>query len=143
MLITSLLIKHFLPESDQLHGSKVIALRHRPEQRQFRIVAKDPSKTSGLLIDYGSRNYHFRILTDSQIRKLDYPRADNLLLDLIEATLEKIEQIDFDRILKFHLSKFDQLWGQRRLFLFYEISANSNLILTDQELNILDSLKSP
>jgi len=142
MLITPLLIKHFLPELHQLHGSKVIALRHRPEQKQLITVAKDPSKTSGLLIDYDSRNYHFRILTDSQIRKLDYPRADNLLLDLIEATLEKIEQVDFDRILKFHLSKFDQLWGQRRLFLFYEISANSNLILTDPELNILDSLKS-
>lgn len=142
MLITPLLIKHFLPELHQLHGSKVIALRHQPEVKQLILVAKSSVQTSGLLIDYDSRNYHFRLLTDSQIRKLDYPRVDNLLLDLMEATLEKIEQVDFDRILKFHLSKFDQLWGQRQLFLFYEISANSNLILTDLELNILDSLKS-
>jgi len=143
MLITPLLIKHLLPELEEaLSSTKIISIRYQPDAKQLILVAKSSVKTSGLLVDYGSRNYHLRLLTDSQIRKLDYPPAENLLLGLIEADIERIEQIDFDRILRFHLSKFDSLWGQRRLFLFYEISANSNLILTDSELNILDSLKS-
>lgn len=143
MLFTPLLLKHFLPElRESLLRCKVIALRHQPDQKELLVVLKGSPKVSGLLVNYDSKNYHLLTLTDSQIRKLDYPRADNLLAELLDCTLEEIQQIDFDRILKFDLYKFDQLWGSRKLYLYCEISANLNLVLTDNQEQILDSLKS-
>ncbi len=143
MLITPLLIKHLLPELRQAFlGARIISIRHQPESKQLILVSKASSGANGLLVNYDSKSYHLRILTDSQIRRLDFPKVENLLAQLLEATIETIEQVDFDRVLKFSLSQFDQLWGRRTFFLYCEISANLNLILTDSEQIILNSLKS-
>src|SRR3972149_2353999 len=102
MLFTPLLLKHFLPElRESLLRCKVIALRHQPDQKELLVVLKGSPNVSGLLVNYDSKNYHLLTLTDSQIRKLDYPRADNLLAELLDCTLEGIQQTDFDPILRF------------------------------------------
>src|SRR3972149_5704941 len=143
MLITPLLIRHFLPElKEALSGAKLIALRHQPEKRELILVFKAQPKMIGLLFNYDTQNYHFLIVTDKEMRKLDCPKVENLFSGLIDAVLEQVEQIDFDRILKFTFSRLDDFKGKERRLLYAEINANLNLILTDGENKILDSLKS-
>ena len=142
MLFSSLLIKHLLPElKAYFASSKVISLRHQPELREFILVAKGSAKAHGLLFNYDSKNYHLRILPDAVIRKLDYPRAENLFTDLLETQIEDIQQIDLDRIIKIILSRFDPLWGPKEFHLYAEINANLNLVLTDSNDQIIASLK--
>src|SRR3972149_2043474 len=115
MLITPLLIRHFLPELNQaLLGAKLIALRHQPEKRELILVFKAQPGVVGLLFNYDSQSYHFLIVTDKEMRKLDYPKVENLFSGLIDAALEQIEQIDFDRILKLTFSRLDELKGKER-----------------------------
>lgn len=143
MLITPLLIKHFVPElRESLPGSKVIGIRHRPAQKELILVVKGVPKVVGLLFNYDNQNYHFRLVNDSQIRRLDYPRVDHLFAELMDSFIAAVGQIDFDRILVIDFHKFDPLAGRCKLMLYCEISANLNLILTDRQHQILDSLKS-
>ncbi|MCI0532265.1 MAG: NFACT family protein [candidate division Zixibacteria bacterium] len=142
MQITPLFVKHLVPElRKELVASKLIAVRHNPDVKELILMFMRESALPGLLFNYDSKNFHLRILTKSEIRKLDYPRADNLFGAVVDATLAAVEQMDFDRIIRFEFQQFHQLWGHKKFFLYYEISANSNLILTDAENGIVDCLR--
>ncbi len=61
---------------------------------------------------------------------------------LINAALVDIEQLGFDRILKFHFSKLNELGEMKDYFLYFEIMGKySNIILTDSENKIVSLLK--
>lgn len=66
----------------------------------------------------------------------------NLKKYLLGASLISIKQIGFDRILVFTFSKVNELGEVKTFKLFFEIMGkHSNLILTDKENKIIDSIK--
>ena len=61
---------------------------------------------------------------------------------LINSALVDVEQIGYDRILKFHFSKLNELGEMKNYFLYFEIMGkHSNIILTDSEDRIITLLK--
>ncbi|MGL5703046.1 MAG: NFACT family protein, partial [Cetobacterium sp.] len=66
----------------------------------------------------------------------------NLKKHIVGATLLSIKQIDFDRILVFTFSKLNEL-GEIKIYnLYFEMMGkHSNLILTDKDNKVLDSIK--
>ncbi|NME36601.1 MULTISPECIES: NFACT family protein [Fusobacterium] len=61
---------------------------------------------------------------------------------LINSALIKIEQLGFDRILKFSFSKINELGEIQNNFLYFEIMGKySNVILTDKDNKIISVLK--
>lgn len=61
---------------------------------------------------------------------------------LLNASLCDIEQLGFDRILKFHFSKLNELGEIKKYFLYFEIMGkHSNIILADEENKIISLLK--
>lgn len=66
----------------------------------------------------------------------------NLKKHIVGATLLSIAQIDFDRILVFTFSKLNELGEIKVYNLYFEMMGkHSNLILTDKENKVLDSIK--
>ena len=61
---------------------------------------------------------------------------------LVNSALVDIEQLGFDRILKFHFLKLNELGEMKNYFLYFEIMGkHSNIILTDSEDKIITLLK--
>lgn len=61
---------------------------------------------------------------------------------LVNSALVDVEQMGYDRILKFHFSKLNELGEMKNYFLYFEIMGkHSNIILTDSEDRIITLLK--
>ena len=66
----------------------------------------------------------------------------NLRKHLMNAMLTDIEQLGFDRILVFHFSRINELGEIKKYKIYFEcIGKLSNVIFTDEENKILDTLK--
>ncbi len=66
----------------------------------------------------------------------------NLRKHLMNAMLTDIEQLGFDRILVFHFSRINELGEIKKYKIYFEcIGKLSNIIFTDEENKILDTLK--
>ena len=66
----------------------------------------------------------------------------NLRKHLMNAMLTDIEQLGFDRILAFHFSKINELGEIKKYKIYFEcLGKLSNVIFTDEEDKILDTLK--
>ena len=66
----------------------------------------------------------------------------NLRKNLMNAMLTDIEQLGFDRILVFHFSRINELGEIKKYKIYFEcIGKLSNIIFTDEENKVLDTLK--
>lgn len=66
----------------------------------------------------------------------------NLRKHLMNAMLTDVEQLGFDRILVFHFSRINELGEIKKYKIYFEcIGKLSNIIFTDEENKILDTLK--
>lgn len=66
----------------------------------------------------------------------------NLRKNLMNAMLTDIEQLGFDRILVFHFSRINELGEIKKYKIYFEcIGKLSNIIFTDEEDKVLDTLK--
>lgn len=66
----------------------------------------------------------------------------NLRKHLMNAMLTDIEQLGFDRILAFHFSRINELGEIKKYKIYFEcIGKLSNIIFTDEENKVLDTLK--
>ena len=66
----------------------------------------------------------------------------NLRKNLMNAMLTDIEQLGFDRILVFHFSRINELGEIKKYKIYFEcIGKLSNVIFTDEEDKVLDTLK--
>ena len=66
----------------------------------------------------------------------------NLRKNLMNAMLTDIEQLGFDRILVFHFSRLNELGEIKKYKIYFEcIGKLSNVIFTDEEDKVLDTLK--
>ena len=66
----------------------------------------------------------------------------NLRKHLMNAMLTDVEQLGFDRILVFHFSRINELGEIKKYKIYFEcIGKLSNVIFTDEENKILDTLK--
>lgn len=66
----------------------------------------------------------------------------NLRKHLMNAMLTDVEQLGFDRILAFHFSRINELGEIKKYKIYFEcLGKLSNVIFTDEEDKVLDTLK--
>ena len=111
------------------------------------------NSTLSLSLHFGKTSLFFSCNPSLPICYINEDREENFLEEnsnflmilrkyLINAALVDIEQLGFDRILKFHFSKLNELGEMKDYFLYFEIMGKySNIILTDSENKIVSLLK--
>ena len=111
------------------------------------------NSTLSLSLHFGKTSLFFSCSPSLPICYINEDREENFLEEnsnflmilrkyLINAALTDIEQLGFDRILKFHFSKLNELGEMKDYFLYFEIMGKySNIILTDCENKIISLLK--
>lgn len=111
------------------------------------------NSTLSLSLHFGKISLFFSCNPSLPICYINEDKEENFLDDnsnflmvlrkyLINSALEDIEQLGFDRILKFHFSKLNELGEIKNYFLYFEIMGkHSNIILTDSEDRIITLLK--
>ena len=111
------------------------------------------NSTLSLSLHFGKTSLFFSCSPSLPICYINEDREENFLEEnsnflmilrkyLINAALIDIEQLGFDRILKFHFSKLNELGEMKDYFLYFEIMGKySNIILTDSENKIVSLLK--
>lgn len=111
------------------------------------------NSTLSLSLHFGKTSLFFSCNPSLPICYINEDKEENFLEDnsnflmvlrkyLVNAALEDVEQLGFDRILKFHFSKLNELGEIKNYFLYFEIMGkHSNIILTDSEDRIITLLK--
>ena len=106
-----------------------------------------------LSLHFGKISLFFSCNPSLPICYINEDREENFLEDnsnflltlrkyLVNAALYDVEQLGFDRILKFHFTKLNELGEVKKYFLYFEIMGkHSNIILTDAEEKIITLLK--
>ena len=111
------------------------------------------NSTLSLSLHFGKTPLFFSCNPSLPICYINEDREENFLEEnsnfllllrkyLLNSALVDIEQLGFDRILKFHFSKLNELGEIKNYFLYFEIMGKySNIILTDNENKIISLLK--
>lgn len=111
------------------------------------------NSTLSLSIYFGKTSLFFSCSPSLPICYINEDKEENLMEEnsnfllllrkhLLNASLFDIEQLGFDRILKFKFSKLNELGEIKNYFLYFEIMGkHSNIILTDEDEKIISLLK--
>jgi len=125
-----------------ISGSKILEIRANSDFKEVLFLTRTESRRQALLVSIHPEDYRVEILDQKKYRKLEnqFPNK-NTLSELLGATIQKIEQIDFDRIMKFSCVKSGDKVSEYELYL--ELTGrNSNLILVNRfDSKIIDVLK--
>ena len=111
------------------------------------------NSTLSLSIHFGKTSLFFSCNPSLPICYINEDKEENFMEEnsnfllllrkiLLNSALNDIEQFGFDRILKFHFSKLNELGEIKNYFLYFEIMGkHSNIILVDEENKIISLLK--
>lgn len=113
-----------------------------------------PSKYDLLLTIYNKKNFFLLISASNNVPRIHLTsgKKENPLVPpdfcmvlrkhLIGGTIESIEQMDLDRVIRFRIKSYDEMGYPAVKFLYVEIMGkHSNIILTNSSDNIIDSIK--
>lgn len=116
---------------------------HQPEKDELTIHVRTFTDNYKLILSAGSANPRAHITQFSKKNPLTAPMFCMLLRKhLSGGKIINIEQIGFERIIRFSIEKYNELGDLTTKYLIIEIMGrHSNIILTDSEMKILDSIK--
>jgi predicted ribosome quality control (RQC) complex YloA/Tae2 family protein len=143
MFITSSIICALIPElRENLLLSRIRKFKLSPDYKTLLILTQKGKEWRTLL--FSAHPEYCRILssTEEDFKSLQEWADTSLFSPARDTYIRYIEQIDFDRVLKFSCQKETEL-GNAEFELFFELTGrNSNAILVQKEKGvILDSLK--
>ena len=143
MIINSTIVYALTWEMNKIFaGSKILEIRANPDFREILFLTRAESKRQGFLVSIHPEDYRIEILDQKRYRKLEnkFPNK-NIFSEIIGAKIERVEQIDFDRIMKFTCVKSAEKVLQYDLYL--ELTGrSSNLILVNHsDSKIIEVLK--
>ncbi|MCJ7508189.1 MAG: NFACT family protein [candidate division Zixibacteria bacterium] len=133
-MINSLLIYCLLPElKEVLENGGVSAAQIAPDKKELFLFVKKQNQQVCLLLSIDPENYRAELLTPQEADAIQ-GEGYTVLPQLNQTVLERIEQLDFDRIIDFHFVGRSQFEKTRKYRLVAELTGrNSNLILVDKE----------
>jgi len=129
MIINSTIVYALIREMNKIFaGSKILEIRANSDFKEILFLTRSENKRQALLVSIHPEDYRVEILDQKRYRQLEnrFPNR-NTLSELLGATIQKIEQIDFDRIIRIFCVK------SLEYDLYIELTGrNSNLILTNR-----------
>lgn len=135
---------HFLTEElkDTLTDARIEKV-HQPEKDEILLILKTYTNTYRLVISANASQprIHF-----TQVQK-ENPKTAPMFCMLLRKHLQSgrivsINQIDFERIIRIDVDSYDEFGDLTRKYLFCEMMGrHSNIILTREDLSVIDSVK--
>lgn len=137
------LIYAFIPElKERFVGKKIGTIIYYPESQELILQTRKLKSSSFLLFSISHFGYHLEILEEKKSLYRD-KKHTQIIESIYGAQIYNIEQINFDRIIKFSLLKQTALGEKFYYDLYFELTGkNSNLILVNRKNRlILDALR--
>ncbi len=143
MALDTITIHYLIKEFDkELENSRIDKI-HQPEKDEILLNIKSRTSTHKLVISANSSQprIHF---TNTQ---KENPKTAPLFCMLLRKHLQSgkiagINQIDYERIIRFDIESYNEFGDLTTKYLFCEIMGrNSNIILTKDDLTIIDCIK--
>lgn len=116
---------------------------HQPEKDEITINIRTFTDNYKLLLSASSSNPRAHLTKYSKKNPITAPMFCMLLRKHIgSGKITRVEQIGFERIIRFSIESYDELGDLTTKYLIIEIMGKySNIILTNHDLKILDSIK--
>jgi len=144
MIINSTLIFCFIPElNEALLGLRIAKILISSDQKELLFSLRGRGKQSVLYFSAHPENCRMEIWEkdEEEEGKRDYQKT-NLFWFATGGYVRKIEQSDFDRVIKISCEKKTQFGAGESFALIFELTGrNSNVILVKQDEMIVDCLK--
>ncbi len=144
MIIDSTLVFCLVPELEEtLKGSKISQVLLSPDRKELLLLLRGRKKEASLFFCAHAQDYRIEILDgdETKTKKADYEKT-NLFSYAVGAYIEKVEQVDFDRVIKISCLKKSQVGANIEFDLVFELTGrNANLILVRNDGLIIDCLR--
>lgn len=116
---------------------------HQPEKDELTIHIRTYTENYRLTLSAGSANPRVHFTAHAKKNPLTAPMFCMLLRKhLSSGRITAVEQIGFERIIRFSIESYNELGDLTTKYLIAEIMGrHSNIILTDSDMKILDSIK--
>jgi predicted ribosome quality control (RQC) complex YloA/Tae2 family protein len=144
MTINSTLIFCLIPElKDILLGLRIAKVLISPDQKELLFCLRGRNKEMVLYCSAHPENCRIELWEkdEKEGRKKDYQKT-NLFWFATGGYVQKIEQLDFDRVIKISCEKKTQFGAGESFALIFELTGrNSNVVLVRQDEMIVDCLR--
>ena len=143
MALDTIAIHHLKEELSQVIVNSRIEKVYQPEKDEIVLLIKADKESKRLVISANASHprIHF-----TKVQK-ENPQTAPMFCMLLRKHLQSgkivsVNQIDYERILRIDIDSYDELGDLTRKYLFCEIMGrHSNIILTKEDLTIIDSIK--
>ncbi len=128
---------------DELLGLRIREVLISSDQRELLFSLGGKNKEISLFFSAHSENCRVELWGKDEIekRKEDYQKT-NLLLFSVGGFVQKVEQIDFDRVIRISCEKKTQFGTGQRFNLIFELTGrNSNVIVVKKDGGVVDCLR--
>jgi predicted ribosome quality control (RQC) complex YloA/Tae2 family protein len=144
MLINSTIVFCLIPElQEALLGCRISNIVISPDRKDILLLLRGREGKAGLYFSAHPENYRMEVWDREEIEQhaKEFQKT-NLFWYALGGYVRQVEQIDFDRIIKFSCEKKTQFGPGERFHLIFELTGrNSNVILVKPEGNIVDCLR--
>lgn len=142
MALDGLMIHHLIDEIKFLKGGKISKIT-QVGNNDFLFVIRSQSKNNKLFVSLERNQYRIALTENEYIAPKDATMFTMLLRKHLESgTITDIYQHDLDRIVMFKVNKTNEFGDKKDKYLIIELMGkNSNLIITDENFIIIDSIR--
>lgn len=142
MALDGLMINHLVKELAILKGGKIGKIS-QVGNNDFLFVVRNQGKNNKVFISLERNQYRIALTNNEYIAPANATMFTMLLRKHFEAgTILSIKQHDLDRIIIIQISKTNEFGDKKTKNLILELMGkNSNLIITDENYTIIDSLR--
>ena len=142
MALDGLMIHHLVDEIKFLKGGKISKIT-QVGNNDFLFVIRSQSKNNKLFVSLERNQYRIALTEYEYIAPKDATMFTMLLRKHLESgTITDIYQHDLDRIVMFKVNKTNEFGDKKDKYLIIELMGkNSNLIITDENFIIIDSIR--
>ena len=143
MAFDAITVKALVRElSEKLTDGRIDKI-HQPEKDEITVNVRTFTESFKLVLSAGSANPRAHFTSHSKKNPISAPMFCMLLRKhLGSGKITAIEQIGFERIIRISVESYDELGDLTTKYLIIEIMGrHSNIILTDVNLRIIDSIK--
>ncbi|MDY3929984.1 MAG: NFACT RNA binding domain-containing protein [Clostridia bacterium] len=143
MALDTLVIHQLVKELNEKLENARIEKIHQPEKDEILLIFKTYTDTYRLVISANAAQPRIHLTSSQKENPQKAPMFCMLLRKHLQSgRLISISQIDYERIIKIDIDSYDELGDLTRKHLFCEIMGrHSNIILTNADLKIIDSIK--
>lgn len=142
MALDGLMIHHLIEELQFLSNGKIGKIS-QVGNNDFLFVIRATGKNNKLFVSVERNQYRIALTEKEYIAPANATMFTMLLRKHFEGgTILKITQHDLDRIVMFKIAKTNEFGDKKNKYLIVELMGkNSNIIITDEEMVIIDSLR--